>query len=325
MSISGGSAAFVSDGLGGNVILEWDGDSDTATYNETGLSGVDLTMDAGGMAQVGLKFDVVSTGPYTVNVVVSTSDRLASSSLVSGVGPEQVTMLFTDFVDEGPDGGADFTNVGAVLMNFAGNSSFSIGGVETCPDPGLPVELASFDAVTSGSVVELRWVVASQVDNAGFEVEHKFASQASDWEVVDFVPSTGNSDTDVHYTLRTDVQVAGRHQFRLRMIDLDGSFSYSPMTEVSVDVPGSFVLGKAYPNPFNPSTSFTLSLAKGQNISIALYDLLGRRVKELHNGYLDGEQSHQFRLDAADLSTGIYMIKAAGQFEAASEMVTLVK
>ncbi len=324
-NIGGGQAEFVPDAAGGTVVLDWDGDAASGSYSETGLGSIDLTVDAGLMPQVGFTFDVVSAGPYSVNVVVNTDENYASALPAAGTGPESVTLLFADFASAGPSGPADFTDVGAVLIQLSGTSPFTIGTVTTQSDPSLPVELASFDAVTSGSVVELRWVVASQVDNAGFEVEHKFASQVSDWEAVDFVPSTGDSDTDVHYSFRTDVQVAGRHQFRLRMIDLDGSFSYSPMTEVSVDVPGSFVLGKAYPNPFNPSTTFTLSLAKGQNISVALYDLLGRRVMELHNGYLEGEQTHQFRLDAADLSTGIYMIKAAGQFEAASEMVTLIK
>lgn len=324
-NIGGGEVEFLPDVAGGNVVLDWDGNADSGSYSEAGLGSVDLTVDASLMPQVGITFDVVSTGPYSINVVINTDENFASALPAAGTGPETVTLLFADFASAGPSGPADFSDVGGVLMQLSGTSAFTIGSVTTEPDPGLPVELAAFDAVSSGSVVELRWVVSSQVDNAGFEVEHRLASQASSWNVVDFVPSTGNSDTDVHYSFRTDVELAGRHQFRLRMVDLDGSFSYSPMTEVSVDVPGSFVLGKAYPNPFNPSTTFTLSLAQGQNISIALYDLLGRRVQELHSGYLEGEQSHQFSIDGADLSTGIYMIKAVGQAEAASGMVTLLK
>ncbi len=324
-NIGGGQAVFVPDAAGGTVVLDWDGDAASGSYSETGLGSIDLTVDGSLMPQVGITFEILTTGPYSVNVVVNTDENHASALPAAGTGPQTVTLLFADFASAGPSGPADFTDVGAVLIQLSGTSPFTIGTVTTQSDPSLPVELASFDAVSSGSVVELRWVVSSQVDNAGFEVEHRLASQASGWSVVDFVPSTGDSDTDVHYSFRTDVELAGRHQFRLRMIDLDGSFGYSPMTEVSVDVPGSFVLGKAYPNPFNPTTSFTLSLAKGQNLSIALYDLLGRRVKEVHNGYLAGAQSHQFRIDGADLSTGIYMIKAVGAAEAASGMVTLLK
>jgi hypothetical protein len=327
MAIDGGGAFFAHDLEGnGSVILEWDGDDDTDTYSETGLGGVDLTMDDASVAQLGIRFEVSVEGTYSVLLVVSTDETHASSVAISGAGSSVITIPWLDFGDSGPSGGADFSNVGSIMMVFAGDNDFALGLVDTYPDDDiLPVELVSFDAVTNGSTVNLSWNVASESDNSGFYVEHKSVYLAKDWSEMGFVGSKGNTTAGAAYGFTADVALAGRHQFRLRQVDLDGTFTYSPIVEVSVDVPGSFLLGKAYPNPFNPTTSFSLSLAAGQNVEISVFDQLGRQVMTLHKGFLEGSQGHVFNIDASALTTGMYVVRAAGEVATSSMTVTLIK
>ncbi len=323
LTIGSGTAAFSND-VTGSAILEWDGDTDATTYSETGLVGINLTTD-GSMAQVGICFHVVTVGPFAGLLEISTDANYASAAAFVGNGPLTVVIPFGDFVSSGPLGAADFTSVGAILMVFSGEEDYTIGPITTKPDGNLPVELVSFEAVANGPRINLSWNVASETDNSGFFVEHRMASANESWSDLAFVPSLGNTSEGASYGYGYDSELAGRHYFRLRQVDLDGSVSYSPIVEVSVDVPGSFLLGDAYPNPFNPTTNFTLSVASSQRVTIGVFDLLGRRVLTLHDGLLEGGQSHVFRMDADRMTTGTYLVKAVGETESATIAVTLVK
>ncbi len=64
-------------------------------------------------------------------------------------------------------------------------------------------------------------------------------------------------------------------------------------------------LEQNYPNPFNPSTSIAFSVAKPAQVSIKVYDILGRKVAEPVNGVFQaGEYNHQF--NAQNLASGTY-------------------
>jgi hypothetical protein len=53
-------------------------------------------------------------------------------------------------------------------------------------------------------------------------------------------------------------------------------------------VPLIFTLRQNYPNPFNPSTIIEFTLTDGHETSLLIFDLLGRKVRSLHEGYLEG-------------------------------------
>ena len=82
-------------------------------------------------------------------------------------------------------------------------------------------------------------------------------------------------------------------------------------------------LGDAYPNPFNPAMVIPLDLATDQQrVHLALYDVLGRRVRQLWDGPLR-MGSHRFVWDGRDevgkgVAAGVYIYKVEvdGQIEA---------
>lgn len=65
--------------------------------------------------------------------------------------------------------------------------------------------------------------------------------------------------------------------------------------------PSAFVLNQNYPNPFNPSTTITFGLPSAQNVTISIYDELGRLVKVILNGRFDAGM-HQTLWDGTDAS-----------------------
>ncbi len=77
-------------------------------------------------------------------------------------------------------------------------------------------------------------------------------------------------------------------------------------------IPGEYVLEQNYPNPFNGGTTIRYGLPKNSTVTINVYDVLGREVRNLRNTK-DQVGMHEVRWDArddegVDLSSGVYLI-----------------
>jgi hypothetical protein len=75
--------------------------------------------------------------------------------------------------------------------------------------------------------------------------------------------------------------------------------------EPVVNAPLEFTLHGAYPNPFNPSTTFRFDLPEAGHATILLYDVLGRTVRQIDLGRLQSG-SYERPLDASSLASGAY-------------------
>jgi hypothetical protein len=73
------------------------------------------------------------------------------------------------------------------------------------------------------------------------------------------------------------------------------------------DIPGSFFIQGAFPNPFNPSTAIRVGIAERMPVRLEVFDLLGRSVAVLHDGPLSAGQ-HDIRW-TADVPTGTYVVR----------------
>ena len=70
------------------------------------------------------------------------------------------------------------------------------------------------------------------------------------------------------------------------VIDGSSAWSNNGLTIISMSdsvLPNEIALSAAYPNPFNPSTSFMYDISSDLDVSIAIYDIRGRLVTELVN------------------------------------------
>jgi hypothetical protein len=87
------------------------------------------------------------------------------------------------------------------------------------------------------------------------------------------------------------------------------------------DLPSGFALLGAYPNPFNPVTTIRFELGAISLVKLAVYDVAGRKVASLVNGWRDGG-AHEVTWDASDLASGVYVYRIqAGDFTATAKMV----
>lgn len=89
-------------------------------------------------------------------------------------------------------------------------------------------------------------------------------------------------------------------------------------------IPSGFALYQNYPNPFNPSTSIQYSLEKSNYTTLKVYDVLGREVATLVNGYQIGGVRETVRFDASGLASGVYFYRLkSGEFSAVKKLMIL--
>jgi hypothetical protein len=95
------------------------------------------------------------------------------------------------------------------------------------------------------------------------------------------------------------------------------------LTQAEVEIPSEYAVLGAYPNPFNPSTQISFALAQDGVVQLAVYDVNGRQVVTLVDGYRTAGV-HDVSFDASSLSSGIYVyLLSAGDFSASGKMVLL--
>jgi len=95
-------------------------------------------------------------------------------------------------------------------------------------------------------------------------------------------------------------------------------------TDNSGIIPLDFKISNIYPNPFNPITNFNLELHTREFIKISIYDLNGKLIDSLFNGYLD-KGMHSYSWDASSFTSGIYFISANTPERSISQKITLIK
>lgn len=185
----------------------------------------------------------------------------------------------------------------------------------------LPVELTSFTASIINNRVILNWITASETNNLGFDVErlkNYKIERLQGWKKIGFVEGFGTTTEIRTYSFIDDKKNVGSYSYRLKQIDFDGSFEYSPIVEVNDLVPNDFHLAQNFPNPFNPTTHIELSTPNSGFVSLKVYDILGREVATLINEEKPSG-SYKIEFNGTNFSSGIYF------YELLSERFSLIK
>lgn len=80
----------------------------------------------------------------------------------------------------------------------------------------------------------------------------------------------------------------------------------------SETAPPAPVLSHAYPNPFSAATTFELTLDESQEVRVEVFNVLGQRVRTLHDGRLSADDVHRFSFEGDNLTPGIYLYRVTG-------------
>ncbi|MBU1881198.1 S8 family peptidase [bacterium] len=99
----------------------------------------------------------------------------------------------------------------------------------------------------------------------------------------------------------------------------------NPFADLDIQEPVANVysLAQNYPNPFNPTTTLNFALTEAGNVNLSVYDVNGRLVSTLVNGYRN-VGSHDVTFDASGLPSGVYIYRLnAGDFSASGKMILM--
>ena len=80
-----------------------------------------------------------------------------------------------------------------------------------------------------------------------------------------------------------------------------------PLSNQGSFTPDQFSVSSAYPNPFNPSTQFDLTLDYASAAQVTVYDITGKEVESIFDGYLE-KGYHKIKWQPESISGGIYLI-----------------
>lgn len=261
------------------------------------------------------------TGAYNLSL---------NASGVSGIGvPTTVRILrrpslSAAWTDAAAPSGSSTVALIQTGSPFSGFSEFGLGGGADNP---LPVELLSFDARQSGETVVLNWRTASEVNNAGFDVERKTARDS--WQTLGFVRGNGTTATMQSYQfIDGSTEVGTAYSYRLKQIDFDGKFVYSPVVSIEMRQlePAKtyrYSLEQNFPNPFNPTTIIRFTMKEAGAATLTVTDVLGRTVMTQPLNARLGE--NQVVFNAMSLGSGIYFYTLNAQGFSQTRKMMLVK
>jgi hypothetical protein len=219
------------------------------------------------------------------------------------------------------------------IFHFVDDST--LGLVVFTPFSGpIPVELVSLISSVSGNSVILNWITATEVNNLGFEIErgqHSDFENHIKWEKIGFINGNGTTTEKTFYSFTDNNPLNGESFYRLKQVDLDGSFSYSGKIEVDFTLPEEFMLYQNYPNPFNPATKIKYVIPSvisndlvDHKVLLKVYDVLGNEVATLVDE-LKPAGIYEAQFNGGDFSSGVYFYKLQAENYVQTRKMILIK
>jgi hypothetical protein len=274
------------------------------------------------------------------------SGRLLMNMDPTCVPELQVREVYIDF-DQIDDscGTGDLTLDGIVnILDVVNLVQLILGGGEATADELCGGDLSGDGLLSILDVVALiQNILGGRTDNASmieiFNNNNTVTIEADGY--VGAVQMTLNHGSNFSIELTNDAFVAQSHtdgnQTKLMVVNpgselftAEGQFEIVEVIAANsndyIDVvnPDAISLSDAYPNPFNPTTSFELQVGTAGHVTMNVYNLMGQNVGTLVNNTMDAG-NYNITWDATNFSSGMYIVKAETVNGIASQKVMLVK
>lgn len=242
-------------------------------------------------------------GATTQNGVVSAFSGNTASATVTGAAGNWVQISLNITLPAGVYKKLEFS------IRTCNSTTTSVAIDDIClvePLAGLlPVAMKPLQASYNDGVSNLTWATETEVNSNYFEVEQ--STNGTDFTTIGKVYANGFSSRTISYQFNDVKAAAGVNYYRLRIVDKDGSFSYSNIATVNVTIKGFFVTG-VYPSPFTDKVSVNISSETTGKAYIRLSDLTGRQIALQTNTVNKGVTSIAIN-NLGNLNTGMYLVE----------------
>ncbi|MDH3650753.1 MAG: T9SS type A sorting domain-containing protein, partial [Saprospiraceae bacterium] len=167
----------------------------------------------------------------------------------------------------------------------------------------LPIELKGLSVSSIGCRNIIQWTTATEINADRFELQRAF--ELGGFHTIRSVNAKGSELEEAHYEV-IDESAQAMTKYRLKMIDMDGSYQYSEIVAVQLDCSnlGEEVL--VYPNPANDFVYIDFSIKRTAKVDMQIVDKLGRIIRSNRRTFSKGQ--HIDKINLENLPTGVYLI-----------------
>ncbi len=154
--------------------------------------------------------------------------------------------------------------------------------------------------------VKVSWATSQEENSNYYDVER--SGDQSTWTSIGTVKAKGFSSTTTNYFLTDKSPVNGTGYYRLKMVDLDGKFTYSKTIPVTTDQTSTALV--IYSNPFSDQIRLKINVSRPQNLVLTVTDMLGKTY--ITQSYQAQSGDNYVNLQPSTSSSGMYILRIQG-------------
>lgn len=182
----------------------------------------------------------------------------------------------------------------------------------------LPIILSSFTVSAKNDKAMLDWVTSYEKNSSHFVIEK--STDGINYTDIAMIFTEGNSSTNQHYQYADKISstTQGIIYYRLRMVDKDAKFTYSPVKALRFGISNQITTISVYPNPAVNELRITIpSQWQNSTVSYQLFNMNGQIVKQLNNS----QPSQTELMNMSDVKPGSYVLRVSNGAEIATQKI----
>lgn len=199
---------------------------------------------------------------------------------------------------------SNVVTVTVAASNFTTTPYFTLASVSTTTP--LPIELTRFDNECVNGKMKLHWTTASEMNNEGFYLER--SADGINFTRLCRIDGAGTSSQVHQYEWTDETPLPGQAYYRLFQKD----YNRAPEQVGMLTADGCMSEGlniSIYPNPFTGTTSWYAGLAEDAQLSLEVFDIQGRLVRQPADHLALEKGTHRMEIDLSDLAPGVYFVR----------------
>jgi hypothetical protein len=277
--------------------------SGTDVYAVRVSDGIDITHPLNGTAYVTKEWNISRTPSNVTDATVKTEWNAPTDEGVGFTCASAQLLHYNGTIWEALSTAGTTLNCAAspsvrslTRTNVTSFSPFAVG----LPSVVLSVELIDFQAVKHNSTIDLLWQTASEKDMSHFDIE-----QSTDGKTFSKMGETKANNKASKYQFLNHTPLSILTYFRLKIVNTDGSFTYSKVVSVSF---GKKLTVKAFPNPVNNELTID-AFSDAKSLDFEVVDIVGRSVYQKKEQNTEGSKS--LTINTLGWASGIYFLSVS--------------
>jgi hypothetical protein len=168
----------------------------------------------------------------------------------------------------------------------------------------LPVELLSFEATAvNNEYIKLNWSTATEINNDGFEIQRSL--DGVNFTKIGWANGMGNTSNKQDYLFNDFEAVAGVNYYRLKQIDFNGDFEYSPIVSATLKAANGFEMAELRPNPAREAVWVDVNATQQMHANIVILNHMGQPAIKTQELLQKGFNT--VKVDVSRLPAGAYL------------------